>query len=68
MGPTHPPTKSIRGPLSPGVKWPEREAEHLTLSSAEVKNDDVPPFPHTSSWRGAQLIKHKGFTFTCTSI
>jgi hypothetical protein len=29
------------GTLSPGVKWPEREADHS------------PPLTHTSSWRGA---------------
>jgi hypothetical protein len=38
----------------PGVKWPEREADHPPPSSVEVKKVGViPPLPHTSSWRSA---------------
>jgi len=42
------------GALSPAVKLPGRETDHLTLSSAEVKN----AWSYTStrsSWRGAWL-------------
>jgi hypothetical protein len=53
------------GGLSLGVKRPEREADHSPPSSAQVKNDGAtPPLPHTFSWRGAQLVKHRViFTF-----
>jgi hypothetical protein len=35
---TQPPTQTISGALSLGVKRPRREADHSFLSSAEVKN------------------------------
>jgi hypothetical protein len=36
--------------VSPGVKQQEREADHSTQSSAEVKNGGaIPPLPHISS-------------------
>jgi hypothetical protein len=38
-GPTQPPIQRMQRALSPGVKRPGREAHHLPLSSAEVKND-----------------------------
>jgi hypothetical protein len=42
------------GFLSPGVKWPGREADHSSPSSAEAKNGGaIPPLPHTSSWHSA---------------
>jgi hypothetical protein len=48
------------GAFPPEVKQPAREADHSPPSSAEVKNDGaIPPLPHTSSWRGASLIKHR---------
>jgi hypothetical protein len=49
-----------------GTGGPEREADHSLPSNAEVKNDGVIPLlPHTSSWRGAYLIKSRdNFTFT----
>jgi hypothetical protein len=41
----------------PGVKRPERVADHSPQSTAEVKNGgSIPPVPHASPWRGAQLI------------
>jgi hypothetical protein len=51
----------LRGPIkwvlvavSPGVAQQEREGDHSSPSSAEVKNGGaVLPLPHTSSWRGA---------------
>jgi hypothetical protein len=43
----------------PGGKVAGHEADHSPPSSAKVKNGGaIPPLPHTSSWRGAQLIKH----------
>jgi hypothetical protein len=34
-------------------------------SSAEVyKSGAIPALPHTPSWRGASLIKHRDLTFT----
>jgi hypothetical protein len=38
------------------LEW--READHSPPSSAEVKNGGaITPLPHTSSWRGVQLIE-----------
>jgi hypothetical protein len=45
--------------LSPGIKRPGREADHLTPSRAEIKNA-----PHTSSWCVSQLRKGKACSFT----
>jgi hypothetical protein len=38
LGCTQLPTKYVRVALSPGVKWPGREADYSPPSSAEVKN------------------------------
>jgi hypothetical protein len=39
------------GDSFPGVKEPEREADHSSPSSAEVKNGGaILPLQHTSSW------------------
>jgi hypothetical protein len=38
LGPPQPPILWVPGALSRGVKQPEREADHLSPSSAEVKN------------------------------
>jgi hypothetical protein len=44
LGPTPPPIQRVRGALSLGVKWPGREADHSSLSIAEVnKRRDIPP-------------------------
>jgi hypothetical protein len=50
------PTAYLMGTLvlSQEVRQPGSEADHLSPPSVEVKNDSpIPPFPHTSSWRGA---------------
>jgi hypothetical protein len=45
LGPKQPPIQRVMGALSPEVKWPGREDDHSSLSSAEVKNGGVvPPF------------------------
>jgi hypothetical protein len=50
VGPTQPPIQWVRGALSPGVKRPGREADHLTSFSAGVKNCGVlTPLPITFS-------------------
>jgi hypothetical protein len=49
LGLTQPPIQWVPGALSPGVKWPGREADRSPPSSAEVKN----AWSYTSSWRGA---------------
>jgi hypothetical protein len=38
LEPTQPPLQWILGALSQGVKWPGHEADHLTPTSAVVKN------------------------------
>jgi hypothetical protein len=48
------------GSISLGVKRQGRETDRSTPSSAEVKNGGaIPLLPHTSSWRVAQLFKHR---------
>jgi hypothetical protein len=58
------------GGAFPGVNWPVREADHSRPSGIEVNNKgSMPPLPHTSSWRGAQLIEQKkNSTFLCTTM
>jgi hypothetical protein len=49
---THPAPYAVcsEGAVSPGVKRQRREADHLPLSSAEVRNSGaVPPLLQTSS-------------------
>jgi hypothetical protein len=54
LGPTQPPIQGVPGAPSPGVKWPEREADHSPPTSAEVKNPWIyTSTPHTSLWRSA---------------
>jgi hypothetical protein len=44
---TQPPIQWALGNLSLRVKWPGREADHLSPSNAEVKNGGaIPPFRH----------------------
>jgi hypothetical protein len=53
------------GALSPGVKWPAREADQSPPCSAELKKGGaIPPLPRMSSWHSTYLIKHRhNFTF-----
>jgi hypothetical protein len=61
-----PPVQWVPGALSPAVKRPGREADNSTSLSAEFKyGGAVPPFPRTSLWHSAYLIKHRE-NFTCT--
>jgi hypothetical protein len=47
LRPTKPPIRRVPGEISPGIKWPGREADHSPPSTANVKNDGViPPLPH----------------------
>jgi hypothetical protein len=39
LRPTQPPSQWVSGTLLPGVKRPEREAEHSRPSSAEIKSE-----------------------------
>jgi hypothetical protein len=42
--------------LSLGVKLPGFETDHAPQPSARSRmNGDIPPFPNTPSWRGAQF-------------
>jgi hypothetical protein len=56
LGPTQPPIQCEPGVLSLGIKWPGREADHLSLSSAEVKNK--------WSYTSAPPIRLHNFIFT----
>jgi hypothetical protein len=38
LGPTHPPIERVSGVISPGIKWPGREADHSPPFCVEVKN------------------------------
>jgi hypothetical protein len=61
LGPTHPPIQWSLAPPSLGVKRPGRWADCSLTYSTEVKNSvAIPPLPHTSSWCGAKLLKHRG--------
>jgi hypothetical protein len=50
-----------------GVQEQGPEADNSPLVHAPVKNGGaITALPHTSSWRGVQLIKHRHeFTFLC---
>jgi len=70
LGSTQPPNQWVPGggDLSPGVKRPEREANHSPSSSAEVKNTwrytSTPPY--VMLWC---LVKHRdNFTFYCDTV
>jgi hypothetical protein len=53
LGPSQP-IQWVPGSLSPGLKRREREADHSSPSSAEVKNGDaLPALLHMSSWHGS---------------
>jgi hypothetical protein len=67
LGPIQPHIQWVPGAVSPGVR--RHEADHSSPSSAEVKNGGtIPPLPHTSSWRGASLMKPwDHFTFSMLS-
>jgi hypothetical protein len=59
------------GPTQPHIQWvqeahpPGTKLTRSPLSSDKVKNSEAMlPLPHTSSWRGALLIKHRDFTFS----
>jgi hypothetical protein len=53
------------GGFSPGLKRAGREADHsLQLVPRSRKRGPIHPLPHTSSWRGAELVKRRdNFTF-----
>jgi hypothetical protein len=70
VGPTQPPIQWVPVAPSPWVKLQRREADNSPPSSAEVKNGgSIPPLPHTSSRRSAQLLKYReNFTFTLPSV
>jgi hypothetical protein len=60
LGPTQPPVQWVPGVLSPGVKArPGRDADHSSLSSAEVVNEYELYFlsPQAPPWRrGTALL------------
>jgi hypothetical protein len=53
------------GSCFPGGEATGAETDHSPPCSAEVNNGGaIPSLPHTSPWRGAELIKHRdNFTF-----
>jgi hypothetical protein len=65
LEPTQPPIQWVWGVLSLGIKRPGREADHLPLSSVEVKNVwGYTSAPNTPPCRGAQLKHRDNFRFT----
>jgi hypothetical protein len=64
LGPTQPPTQWV------GIKRPEREADHSSPSSAEVRQC-VELYLHSlnmPSWRGAQLKHRENFNLPLYSL
>jgi hypothetical protein len=67
---TQPPIQWVLGDLSMGVKRPGREADHSSVSSAEVKNR----WSHTSTHKYVLMMwcsvekKHREFYFTFHDI
>jgi hypothetical protein len=60
VGPPELAVQSVPGTVSPGMKWKGCKVDRLPLSVAKVKNGGaVAVLFHTSSWHGAQLIKHR---------
>jgi hypothetical protein len=53
LGRTHsPPAQWVEATVYPGVKWPEREADHSRPYNAEVNSSGaIRPLPHMSTWR-----------------
>jgi hypothetical protein len=58
LGPTQPPNQWVPGNITPGVKRPGREADHLTSSSAEVKNAWNCTSAPLICLHGARLVEH----------
>jgi hypothetical protein len=51
---TQHPIQWVWGTISPTLKRPGREADHLPPSSVEVKNGGtIPTLPHMLSWHSA---------------
>jgi hypothetical protein len=63
LGPTQPPIQWVTEALLLGLKWPKREADRSPSSSARMRGA-VPPFPNTTSRRGAQLKHRDRFIYT----
>jgi hypothetical protein len=62
---TQPPIKWIQEALSPGVKRPGREAEHLPVSSAEVKKTWIYTSIPLYAFMAYCLLRYSdNFTFT----
>jgi len=53
LRPSLPPIQKVPGIPSQGLKRQERDADRSPASSQRLRMREViPPFPHTSSWRG----------------
>jgi hypothetical protein len=61
LGPIEPPIQWVPWALSPGVKSPERETDHLSPSSSEVKNACSCTFISSYVFMGWYLIKYRIF-------
>jgi hypothetical protein len=59
LGPTHHPLQWVPRVLTPRVKWPGREADHSSLSSAEAKNAWTCIFTSQCVFMAWCLVKHK---------
>jgi hypothetical protein len=63
LSPTQPPVQWVLGALSQGIKRLGLESDHSPSSSAKLKKGGaITSLLPTSLWRGAYLIKHRGFT------
>jgi hypothetical protein len=60
LGHTQPLIRKKVSALFPKIKRPRRETDHSPPFTVEAKTDRaITPLPHTPSWHGAKLIKHK---------
>jgi len=67
LGPIQSPIHWVMGPLSPGLKWPRREADHWPPSSAKAKNEWSYTFTPPYIFMAWYLIK-QGMHFHCVVL
>jgi hypothetical protein len=67
LGSTQLPIQWVSWALSQGIKWPGREADHSSPSSAEVKNAWIYTLTPPYTFMSLYLIKHR-IQFHCVGL